>query len=458
MPSLLRKRRKRKKALLESGHGSRRWRPSLALVVVSASLLTSFREHPALHSVRHRFAMLAPTATGSHDDVRNQTALSANQAIETTEQQSPSTSSSTQRLCTSEELRRGEWRPSILDRPPFIPSHSKCYTQEYLKQVTSWTDYRWYPFASHAYHQQSSSGDSCQFEPQFSNHEFCRVSHNKTIGFFGDSLTWEHFSSLAARFQIAVGAHDQMRFTTDDGIEHDQQKGMIFDICHGQSKIAFFRNRYMMYVDHFLAKYSIDVLVINGGAHYMKDTDLIDGFSNRPNTTGIKWIVKELAKHHQQRQGQGQGDSFLTIWRTTSPGHHQCWNFTKPVNNLTQMEEYIQYSKERYPGKMGQYGWWDFKRQTQLVLQEFQNYNNNQQQDKKDAKLNFQIMHGYDVNILRPDGHVGTIVNRSQDCLHSCDPGPADVYNILLLHLLRLEQDKRGKASIGASYTGATYF
>jgi hypothetical protein len=42
-------------------------------------------------------------------------------------------------------------------------------------------------------------------------------------------------------------------------------------------------------------------------------------------------------------------------------------------------------------------------------------------------------MPGYDVNILQPDGHVS-----EGDCLHNCDPGPADVYNILLLHMMQL--------------------
>jgi GDSL/SGNH-like Acyl-Esterase family found in Pmr5 and Cas1p len=361
------------------------------------------------------------------------------------------------RLCTSEELRFGEFRKTILTRPLYFPSKSKCYSPEYLLSAKEWTDYRWHPFPSKSYYsgEPAPGGvpplrvvdmeNRCDFTPDFTSDSYCRLANNKTIGFLGDSLTWEHFASLAGRLGRVVGAHDQLGFIGDDGKRYDQNKGIILDVCNGTSKIAFMRNRYAMYVDGFLNMTMADVVVVNTGAHGRPDKHLINGFLPEKPNTGVKWIIKVLAEH-QERKRREEGRNVLSIWRTTSPGHHSCVNFTKPVNNYTFMEDHI-LNKANYPNEyeMNRNKWFDYQRQNQLVIQAFEEYNQGSQDSENTnaTRLNYEILHGYEVMLLRPDGHVS-----EKDCLHNCDPGAVDVYNVLLLHLLRLHETETGTVSL----------
>ena len=392
------------------------------------------------------------------------------------------------RLCSRDEIRQGAWRPVTLDAPPYIPRHSKCYSQAALQAAKKWTDYQWYPHNATTNATTNGLGntddDGCDFS-QFSNAAFCRLASNKTIGLFGDSLSWEHFSALAGRFGKHVGAHDQIEFTSDDGKRYHQREGITLDIVCQQDnedseigqqmlvpistianndndtninsdnrmattfRLSFMRARYPMYLDSFLELVHPDILVLNVGAHYSKDSDLLRGFSNRPNTTGVQWMLRELLKYQKDRQHQNRashGHNFLTIWRTTTPGIHHCDNFTRPVQNLTQMEDHIAYTPEGYPGRTKSYNWYNFQRQNILVLKEFQQFQQ-EQEDPEQRLLNYDIMHGYDVATLRPDGKVGTDPARGTDCLHNCDPGTADVYNTLLLHLMRLQEAKENNAT-----------
>jgi hypothetical protein len=71
--------------------------------------------------------------------------------------------------------------------------------------------------------------------------------------------------------------------------------------------------------------------------------------------------------------------------------------------------------------------WYDFQRQNNLVLRELEA-----------SGLDYNIIDGYHLNILRPDEHR----THTGDCLHNCYPGKMDVYNQLLLHFLRMERSE----------------
>eukprot|EP00978_Attheya_sp_CCMP212_P043066 scaffold274501_cov72-Attheya_sp.AAC.1 len=118
-------------------------------------------------------------------------------------------------LCTLEEVRNGSWQPIRLDRPPYIPMASKCYTKEKLETATEWPTYHWHP-----------ANKQCEFS-QWDADLFCHVSHNKTIALGGDSLTWEQFASLAGLLGRQVGAHDQLRTRDGEGNQYDQNKGVM---------------------------------------------------------------------------------------------------------------------------------------------------------------------------------------------------------------------------------------
>jgi len=51
------------------------------------------------------------------------------------------------------------------------------------------------------------------------------------------------------------------------------------------------------------------------------------------------------------------------------------------------------------------------------------------------CSLDFDLLHAYEINLLRPDDHY-----KKGDCLHSCLPEKVAVYNQVLLHLMLLNQ------------------
>ena len=318
------------------------------------------------------------------------------------------------RLCTSDEIRYGEFVPVTLDRPPFIPKASKCWNQEEMKTATSWPYYHWHPF--------SHTKNECEFR-QWDPELFCLLAKNKTISLMGDSLTWEHFASLVSLLGHRLGAHDELKSRTEEGIPYDQTKPFTLDVCNKTARIGFYRNRYLSYPHWILEEQNSDIIVFNRGAHFVWGQDLIEGYKGKEHETGMKSFIKIV--HTHQASCREQGRKCLTIWRTSPPGHPWCKNFTKPATNVTEMEEWVKYDPAKYIGKRHFYMWWDFQKLNNLIVGMIRNAST--------PEFNFEVLPGYDINILRPDAHVS-----EGDCLHNCDPGAADVYNTVLLHLMRL--------------------
>ena len=196
----------------------------------------------------------------------------------------PHGSQGAQLLCTSQEVQNGAWHPVLLDRPPYIPGASICFAKEALGAATAWPTYNWYP-----------KNKQCEFS-QWDTDLFCRVARNKTIALGGDSLTWEHFASLAGLLGKQVGAHDQMNAKDGDGNPYNQNKGVMLTVCSGETKIAFYRNRYLLYVNSFLEFANPDVIVLNVGAHHMAEKNLMDGFPGKERS-GVNSIITLLYEH-----------------------------------------------------------------------------------------------------------------------------------------------------------------
>lgn len=329
------------------------------------------------------------------------------------------------RLCTSEEIKYGSWKPIMLDQPPHVPRQSKCWSKEELINAKNWPYFHWHPT-------QFELGN-CDFQ-QWDADLFCNLARNKTVGIMGDSLSWEHFASLVGLLGIHVGAHDQLSFVGDNGQHYSQQNPFTMNICNHTAKAAFYRNRYLMYPGWFLNETRPDIMVFNRGAHWPGlDKELMNGYPQKPGESGMVNLIKDL--HRYQGQCRKEGRDCLSIWRTSPPGHPWCQNFTHPATSLKQMEDYIAYDPMTYLDHMKKFMWWEFKTLNKVILEEFQK--------SHEPKFQFDIIPGYEVNILRPDGHVS-----ADDCLHNCDPGVADVYNTLLLHLMRLHHAKNRRHQI----------
>ena len=74
-----------------------------------------------------------------------------------------------------------------------------------------------------------------------------------------------------------------------------------------------------------------------------------------------------------------------------------------------------------YRGKRKNYHWPDFQRQNEMMLSLLRN-----------STLEYDVIHAYHANILRPDGKDG-----DADCLHNCEMnGKMEFYNDNLLHIL----------------------
>ena len=164
--------------------------------------------------------------------------------------------------------------------------------------------------------------------------------------------------------------------------------------------------------------------MINRGAHYKNDTMLMSQMQN---------VVEEL--NDWKSQCEIFNITCHLIWRTSVPGHPKCHKnrFTKPVNNLNEMEAWIN-DRSNYDNRTLKYHWFDYQHQNEMVVDML----TKQQSFSQDTPTSFflEIMDAYYLNVLRPDEHR----SHQGDCLHNCYPGKMDVYNQLLLHFLKKQR------------------
>ena len=77
--------------------------------------------------------------------------------------------------CTRDEIRVGEWKPVILDAPPYTPRtvHLRCYPESEYKKAGNWTHtYEWRPVAS--------SKEDCTFS-NWNRDDFCALMRRATV-------------------------------------------------------------------------------------------------------------------------------------------------------------------------------------------------------------------------------------------------------------------------------------
>jgi hypothetical protein len=330
-------------------------------------------------------------------------------------------------LCTRDEVRRGQWQKVILDGPPYVSTGvGKCRAVKNANQ-SFWPSWDWQPWNSTTVHitndknetqQQATSNKqqhgSCIMS-KWDKDDFCNVansivmnnknntSKNPTLAIVGDSLSFEHYSSLAQLLGLPSSGKDMH-------MAGNQNRNIVQSACNWT--LIYRRSDTLEHVPSVLKVNEPNVLVINRGAHYVDDQRFMSELFN---------TIKAL-------QDWQRNCSFLrtnqTCWlfvRSTVPGHPQCENYNMPSNDTYEMEALVANLSNYASGKESQkFHWWDIKHQNNLMLDAFSK-----------SGLAYQVIDSYDINILRPDLH------RSPDCLHSCYPGKMDVYNQLLLHFLK---------------------
>ncbi len=208
----------------------------------------------------------------------------------------------------------------------------------------------------------------------------------------------------------------------------EEEKNIVNYACKKQTRIVYRRDDLLLNVTHaiFEQKTFPQVVVINRGAHYQNDTLLM---------TQMDQVVEEL------KDWKSQCEIFnITchlIWRTSVPGHPKCQDnrFTKPVNDVTEMEEWIN-DRSNYDNRTIKYHWFDYQHQNEMVVDMLTKQQSFSQEPV--TPFFFEVMDAYYLNVLRPDEHR----SHQGDCLHSCYPGKMDVYNQLLLHFLKQQRSQ----------------
>jgi hypothetical protein len=296
-------------------------------------------------------------------------------------------------LCSREQLRSGRW---VRQTPSTIPydyprEHKQCMSiTRDSEELSSYRSYQWQPDDS-----------SCELS-NWNQTDFCRLVKHGTVLIVGDSLSFEMFESL-----LLLNGRESVFGTIS--LSRRDQRTVVMNVCdHMQTHVAYRRADHLENLNQLIEETFPTVLVLNRGAHYVPDDELI---SDMQDTIA--------AIQSWQTRCQALGIYCQLFWRTTVPGHPECAEFTRPVNNLTRMEKLVRRSLSH---STRTYNWNQFKQQNQLVLRLL-----------KESKVDHHVIDAYEINILRPDQHV----DPNRDCLHNCLPGKVDVYNQLLLHFLK---------------------
>lgn len=304
-------------------------------------------------------------------------------------------------LCSDDQLTRGRWVPITLERPPYIPLSPRVRCMRKEDFYEPFATYQWKPH-----------GD-CALAP-WNAPQFARLLSDRAIAFVGDSLTLEHFASLVhllgdrARLPPKAVQHKRIQRT----------------ICHNGTQQhcvqTVFRTDFPLHnISQEVETSRPSVLVLNRGAHYVSDDELLASLREHTLPALVGW------------NRQCNSSKCLLVWRTTVPGHPHCQNFTQPATSVAEMQAYIERASTKDangPYRKGEYHWQDFQRQNQrvqrLLMEEWKPVL---------SQISIRIMDSYFPNVLRPDNHRAHM----GDCLHSCSPGGgSDLNSQWLLQML----------------------
>ena len=295
-------------------------------------------------------------------------------------------------LCSRQQVQDGAWNKVIVEQAPYIPpnNHKLLCDRFQIKRYEQggYASWSWNP-----------NDDSCQLTAWNRDH-FCTVMSQQTILFMGDSLTQEA--------TYAFGELMGLRVNDGIGEPGNYPRYNLEGACNGTVEAIFHRADYLRpsTVAQKLQDHFPNVVVLNRGAHYVSDEDLLQA---------INGIIRCIAVW--QARCAETNKRCLLVWRTTVPGHPGCKSAQQPTNDRQAMERLIDVDPRSIEWK-----WPLFQHQNELVENALTKSN-----------IDYEMLDAYDINILRPDAHrVGF-----NDCLHNCLNSKLDVYSQILLHILQ---------------------
>jgi hypothetical protein len=271
---------------------------------------------------------------------------------------------------------------------------------------------------------------------------------NKTIAFIGDSNTEAQFTSLVCLFHVKYGTYSKL-VNDNDGTQYDSNGiSMVFlrtdrivektsckSYCEGHSKIVKERlclskckqthlvtNRVSSNVISFMNRHKPDVLTINTGAHYSRGKhgteDLAFQLFKMAVDSTIEWLAKTewnivvfWRLSHINLYSNGDWNTFGNC-TADKPGTNI--NILHPVlhKRVSEQNDYVNTKIQTLQGK--------------------------------EYKALVSVLDVYTLSYDRPDAMCGKMKSRNGwDCTHFCAPGVTDVWNILLLSLLRKKMKEK---------------
>ena len=145
--------------------------------------------------------------------------------------------------------------------------------------------------------------------------------NNKTIAIIGDSTSFDHYLSLSHLLGVPRALPKAMK-------KNALSTSLV---CNNNSFIIGKRDFYLKSVQDIVDEFFPDVLVLNRGAHYVPDDELLDHIVQ--NVFPILW--------NWQQTCMMRNKTCHLIWRTSVPGHPNCTQYLKPSTSLPEMENLV---------------------------------------------------------------------------------------------------------------------
>jgi hypothetical protein len=171
----------------------------------------------------------------------------------------PDSASSGRSLCDRNQVIAGQWVPEQLEKPPYVTPtvHLRCYPREFYYKKEPWNTWQWQP--------QSAKDGRCEMA-SWNVSAFCSLLRGATVSVVGDSLSWEHYSSL-----IQLNGK-----STHQGYQHQSRElhmNIFQSVCRGSTRILYRRDDRLLNLTDSLQTTFPTVLVLNRGAHFVNDTE-----------------------------------------------------------------------------------------------------------------------------------------------------------------------------------------
>lgn len=210
--------------------------------------------------------------------------------------------------------------------------------------------------------------------------QLCEKLSSRTLLLLGDSTMQQTASTLMSMVSANGGqCGEQIKYGRTD---------FLFGFGTGNHELP-----------NFIEKVEPDLLILTAGAHIHDTGDLYH-------------IFNSFSEYITKRNERGMKIPSTIIWKTQNPGHLNCLTAELPYKSDGNQNAASDPLHEKY-------NWKRFQEFDDMARRSAHDFNIS-------AVLDMSPLY------LRPDGHIR---GEHQDCLHYCQPGPLNVFSVLLLQM-----------------------